>query len=318
MLEPLAQGADVNLALAVVRAELVRQQATRAQDERKRPAKGKPDPIDRRLKQVEDRLAKVNLAEPNEARDRLNLSIADLNKNIHEGVPDAPASHPAPSPASSSSSSSSSSARAPAQQPTIATVQADPLWAEAKKLGLFDHSQIRFWLGHDYLQGRGEAGIPDTNFKGVVVELQAKHMAEGRHEEAVTKGTVRVLTGLKVQEQTGEAVREIDVLAVRVMEDESLVPIELYEVKKAAAKPKSLKTDLDAKLKALRNAQANGHRVMCGGEDLVDQLVVDPAKVRLLTTGAADVYDVPLGAHVADRLYEFVNTNRYVLSRIFT
>jgi hypothetical protein len=284
-----------------------------AEIDRQRATKAKVKGLDERLKRAAADLAKAGAQLDSVPAaltvDRLNRIIAALNKNIDDGVPDA-------EPVAAASSSSSGGAR---PELSLAAAQRDPRFDEARGLGLFDDPDLIYWLRPDYLAGREPKGIPENKLKALVVELQAKSAAEDRYEPEFIEGQVDVFKGIVIEKPDGERVREIDVLTVWSRPDDTLVPLELLEVKKAAGKkPKSLATDIAAKVKGLVEARASGHRVMWRGEDIGPQLVVDPSKLKGLSAGPSDdEYDVPLKQGVADALYDFVNTYRYALSKLW-
>ncbi|MBI4749194.1 MAG: DUF4157 domain-containing protein [Acidobacteria bacterium] len=207
---------------------------------------------------------------------------------------------------------------------SLSEAQQDPRWQRAKDLGLLDDEQVRYWLQPEYLAERGGKGIP-TNLKGVIVELQAKDAAEAGHEDEFIEGDVEVFKGVKIVDpedltETGRPriKREIDVLVVQVLGDGQYVPIEVIEAKKQASKkPKGLATDVRAKVKALKEAQANGWRVIAGDEDITDLLVPNPG-LQGLTAGPTGEYDIQLpDSSEAEELYAFINQYRYALSKLW-
>lgn len=258
---------------------------------------------------------------------RLNRIIDSLNKNIDQKlVPDAQPSLGGQEEEKGAprglleQPSSSRSALIPERALTMADLMRDPLYERARVLGLLDDPQVHFWVSPDYLERRGEAGIPE-NLKGVIVELQAKEAAEERHEDAFIEGNIEVFKGVKIVnpgQLTGggrpATVREIDVLVVAV-DDEGLIPVSLLEAKKQGGKkPKSLKTDVDAKIRDLARVEEQEWRVLTeGGEDITEDLVLG-GKVEGLTAGPSGEYHIPLNGGEVEGLYRFLNKYRYALS----
>lgn len=256
---------------------------------------------------------------------RLNRIIDSLNKNIDQNlVPDAQPSLGRQEEEKGAPrgllASSSQGVLIPERALTMADLMRDPLYERAKVLGLLDDPQVHFWISPDYLEQRGEAGIPG-NLMGVIVELQAKEAAEERHEEDFIEGNIEVFKGVKIVnpgQLTGggrpATVREIDVLVVAV-DDENLIPVSLLEAKKQGGKkPKGLKTDVDAKVRDLARVQEKGWRVLTeGGEDITDDLVLG-GLVDGVTAGPGGEYDVSLNGAEVENLYHFINRYRYALS----
>ncbi len=337
-LEPFPESApktEIPLMIGIVRNEIKRQLSFGVTN----------TPADARLAKAQKDLEKIESSSGSTPATRsiasLNRIIGDLNKNIDQGfVPDAVMVT-----ASSSNQAASSSSSHDIDvdfkddgldfkdevgvgdvilSQSLSDAQHDPRWQRAKDLGLLDDEQVRYWLQPGYLAERGDKGIP-TNLKGVIVELQAKDAAEAAHEDEFIEGDVEVFKGVKIVDpedltETGRPriKREIDVLVVQVLGDGQYVPIEVIEAKKQASKkPKGLATDVRAKVKALKEAQANGWRVIAGDEDITDLLVPNP-EVQGLTAGPTGEYDVRLpNSSEAEELYAFINQYRYALSRFW-
>ena len=271
-----------------------------------------------RLKRATADLAKV--AEGKFTARGLNQIVSALNKNIDGGeVPDA-------GPHAEPLEEEHKQIEHKEKEESLSDAQGDPRWQRAKELGILDDPQIIFWLGPDYLEKRGPGGLPETNLKGVIVELQAKEAAERKYEEAFIEGDVEVFKGVKIVDPgettlTGnpKTIRDIDVLVVKVLHDgEQLVPLDIIEAKKQVkGKPKSLKTDVDAKVRDLIQVDEKGWRVIAGNEDITDKLSKDVKDVvRGLTAGPSGEYDIRLQGEEVDLLYQFINRYRYVLSKV--
>ncbi|HNG92069.1 MAG TPA: DUF4157 domain-containing protein [Acidobacteriota bacterium] len=337
-LEPFPESApktEIPLMIGIVRNEIKRQLSFGVTN----------TPADARLAKAQKDLEKIESSSGSTPAARsiasLNRIIGDLNKNIDQSlIPDAVLVTASSSGQAASSSSGhdfdvdfkgdeldfkdQSGVEDVIPFQSLSEAQHDPRWQRAKDLGLLDDAQVRYWLQPGYLAERGGKGIP-TNLKGVIVELQAKDAAEAGHEDEFIEGDVEVFKGVKIVDpedltETGRprVMREIDVLVVRVLDDDQYVPIEVIEAKKQAGKkPKGLATDVRAKVKALREAQSKGWRVIAGDEDITDLLVPNP-EVQGLTAGPTGEYDVRLPASgEAEMLYDFINQYRYALSRFW-
>lgn len=333
-----AQKSEIPLMIGIVRNEIKRQLSVGVTN----------TPADVRLAKAKESLDKIESTSGSTPAARsiasLNRIIGDLNKNIDQGfIPDAVQ-------AASSSQGSGFDEDFKGNEldfkdedfkgdeldlagiedvipfQSLSEAQQDPRWHRAKDLGLLDDEQVRYWLNPEYLAQRGSAGIPSTNLKGIIVELQAKEAAETHHEDAFIEGDIEVFKGVKIVDpgdltDTGRPriKREIDVLVVQVVNEDEYVPIEVIEAKKQAGKkPKGLATDVKAKVKALSEVEARGWRVIAGNEDITDSLILNTQVVQGLTAGPTGEYDVRLPhSSEAEDLYNFINQYRYAFSKFW-